>query len=149
MQPQGAIDMFERLKKDLQIWVDSRGAEALEEISEEGGGGEARVQRRADRTRILGQAVRVSVKLGALYSRDDIMDSEAAEESLVWAVTTLLKEQARRERVGVKEGEGEWMNREEIGASLEGICALHSSPPIHPIPQTPNPHFHKINHRSC
>ena len=49
------------------------------------------------------------------------MNKEAAEEKLVWAVTTVLKEQRRREVEGVKPGEGEWLSPEEIGGSLEAL----------------------------
>jgi hypothetical protein len=48
------------------------------------------------------------------------MEKEAAEEKLVWAVETVLREQQRREVEGVKPDEGEWMSSEELGGSLEG-----------------------------
>ncbi|KAL9025467.1 MAG: hypothetical protein Q9196_005714 [Gyalolechia fulgens] len=102
--PKMAIEVLERVKQHCEAWV------------EEFGGLEAQ---REKRTRVLGQMVRMGVKLGDLYARPDVMETEHAEESLVWAVTTLLKEQARREREGVKEGEGDWMGAEEIGGALE------------------------------
>lgn len=84
---------------------------------------------------MLGQCVRMSVKLGELYAGPEIMESEHAEESLVWAVTTLLKEQSRREREGVREQDEEWMNAEEIGGALECITFFdlvpQSSPSIY------------------
>ncbi|KAL8733913.1 MAG: hypothetical protein Q9181_003405 [Wetmoreana brouardii] len=112
MQPRMAIEVLERVRKDCLDWEGGKGRE-------EG--------RRGERTRVLGQCVRVSVKLGELYARPDIMETEHAEESLVWAVTTLLKEQGRREREGVKEGEGEWMSIEEIGGALESLGNHYSS----------------------
>ena len=72
------------------------------------------------RRRLLQCAVKAGVKLGDLYSHEDIHDPAVAEERLVWAVTTLLKERQRRETEGVKEGEGEWFaSGEEIGGALE------------------------------
>lgn len=72
------------------------------------------------RRRLLEKTVKLNIKLGELYSSPHILEPELAEEKLVWAVTTLLKEQKRRDEEGVKEDEGPWMNSEEIGASLEG-----------------------------
>ena len=68
---------------------------------------------------MLAKMVGVSVKLGELYADDRIKNEEAAEERLVWAVTTVLKEKERREREGVREGEGAWMSAEEVGGALE------------------------------
>ncbi|KAI4196230.1 MAG: hypothetical protein LQ350_006683 [Teloschistes chrysophthalmus] len=103
-KPKLAIDVLEEVKKQCTQWQVEKGG---------------LVENRGLRTSVLRQCLRVSVKLGELYARPDIMETEAAEESLVWAVTTLLKEQERREREGVKEGEGEWMSAEEIGGALE------------------------------
>ena len=72
------------------------------------------------RRRLLQCAVKAGVKLGELYSHEDIHDRAMAEERLVWAVTSLLKERQRRETEGVKQGEGEWFaSGEEIGGALE------------------------------
>lgn len=101
-----AAEVLEVVLKDCVAWVEDEGRGGKEE-------------RRAQRTRVLGKMVGVSVKLGELYANEHIGEQEAAEERLVWAVTTVLKEQERREREGVREGEGEWMNSEEIGGALE------------------------------
>ena len=53
-----------------------------------------------------------------------VVEKEVAEERLIWAVETVLKEQRRRETEGVKPGEGDWMSPEEIGGSLEGQYAF-------------------------
>lgn len=113
-----AIEVLERVKQHYEAWV------------EEFGGLE---RQREKRTRVLGQMVRVGVKLGDLYARPDVMETEHAEESLVWAVTTLLKEQERREREGVKEGEGNWIGAEEIGGALECTDTLSSFPKFNPL----------------
>lgn len=101
-----AIEVLERVRQNCLDWERELGGE---------------LKNRGKRTRVLGQCVRMSVKLGELYAGPEIMESEHAEESLVWAVTTLLKEQGRREREGVREEDGQWMNAEEIGGALECI----------------------------
>ncbi|KAL8731031.1 MAG: hypothetical protein Q9166_003682 [cf. Caloplaca sp. 2 TL-2023] len=103
-QPRMAIEVLERVRKVCMDWVEEKGPEERD---------------RSRRTRVLGQCVRMSVKLGELYAGPEIMETEHAEESLVWAVTILLKEQERREREGTSKEEGEWMNPEEVGGALE------------------------------
>jgi hypothetical protein len=71
------------------------------------------------RTRILGKAVGISVKLGELYSNEHVMEQELAHDRLIWSVETALEESRRRSVEGLKEGEGEWMNPEAIGGALE------------------------------
>lgn len=101
---QKAIDVLEIVRKDCLLWMEKLG------------GLEKNVGKR---TRVLGKTIGISVRLGEYYARDEIQDQDAAEERLIWAVTALLKEQRRREAEGVKEGEGEWMSDDEIGAALE------------------------------
>lgn len=99
-----AIDVLEIVRRDCLRWVEELGGR-------EGWQGK--------RTRVLGKAIGISVRLGEYYAHEEVAEPEAAEERLVWAVTTLLREQRRREVEGVKEGEGEWMSNEEIGGALE------------------------------
>ncbi|KAF2403750.1 hypothetical protein EJ06DRAFT_536124 [Trichodelitschia bisporula] len=73
------------------------------------------------RSRVLGKTVGIGVKLGELYSNPFVDDQEAAEVALVGAVETVLREKQRREKEGVKEGEGDWMSDEEIGGALESL----------------------------
>ncbi|KAK3945925.1 hypothetical protein QBC46DRAFT_370342 [Diplogelasinospora grovesii] len=73
------------------------------------------------RTRILGKAVGISVKLAALYSDEHLLKPDLAHERLVWAVETALKELQRRSIEGLKEGEGDWMSSEQIGGALESL----------------------------
>ena len=101
---QKAIDVLEIVRSDCLQWIEEVGAKPGNE---------------GQRTKVLGKAIGISVRLGEYYAHEQVDDQEAAEESLVWAVTALLKEQKRREDNGVKEGEGEWMSNEEIGGALE------------------------------
>lgn len=80
---------------------------------------EMREQKWADRSRVLGRTVGMGVRLGELYAQDDMQEFENAEARLVQAVTTMLREKKRRDEEGVREGEGEWMTGEEMGAALE------------------------------
>ncbi|KAL8787080.1 MAG: hypothetical protein Q9213_002422 [Squamulea squamosa] len=110
-QPKMAIEVLERVRQNCLNWERELGGEP---------------KNRGKRTRVLGQCVRMSVKLGELYAGPEIVESEHAEECLVWAVTTLLKEQNRREQEGVQEEEGQWMNPEEIGGALESLATHYS-----------------------
>lgn len=74
---------------------------------------------------MLKQAVAVSIKLGELYSNEYVRDPKAAEERLVWAVETTLREKQRRDTEGVHEDEGDWMSTDEMGASMEGTYNKH------------------------
>ncbi|CZR60618.1 uncharacterized protein PAC_10514 [Phialocephala subalpina] len=103
---QKAIEVLEIVKRDNLRWVDELGNKPGNE---------------GKRTRVLGRTVGVSVKLGELYSNEYVKEKGAAEERLVWAVETVLKEQQRRATEGVKPGEGDWMSPEEIGGSLEAL----------------------------
>ncbi|KAL8848068.1 MAG: hypothetical protein Q9221_006869 [Calogaya cf. arnoldii] len=74
-RPRMAIEILERVRKSC-----------LDFIGDGEIGGE--MKDRGKRTRVLGQCVRMSAKLGELYAGPEIMEAEQAEESLVWAVTT-------------------------------------------------------------
>jgi hypothetical protein len=101
-----AIDILEIVKSDNMRWVDELG-------DKPGNAGK--------RTKVLGKTVGVSVKLGELYASQYVLEKEVAEERLVWAVETALREQKRREKEGVKPDEGEWLSPEEMGGTLEAL----------------------------
>lgn len=108
-----AIEVLEILKRDCLQWEELLGK--LDKNKEK-------------RTRVLKTTIAVSVKLGELYSNEYINNTTAAEERLVWAVETTLREKMRRDAEGVKvEDEGEWMSNDEMGASMEGkiYCSSH------------------------
>lgn len=90
-----------------------------------------REHNKVKRTRVLAKVVGISVKLGELYGSPEIYDREMAEERLVWAVETVLKERQRRENVRQTEGlteeqleenYGPWMTGSETGAALEALA---------------------------
>ena len=116
-----AIEVLEILKRDCLQWEQELGK--LD-------------RNKSKRTRVLKTTIAVSIKLGELYSNEYIKDPKTAEERLVWAVETSLREKARRDVQNVTvEEEGEWMNNDEMGASLEGIVTFLSTPyPILPYP---------------
>lgn len=125
--PLMAIEVLSLIHADCLRW--------LEKVGDKPGN-------EGQRTRVLEKCVRMSVRIGELYSSDAIDDMEAAEEHLVWAVTVLLRESERREMEGVKEGEGPWLNHEEIGHALIGETPNSSPNPVfyfkpsqpHPLP---------------
>ncbi|KAH8585826.1 hypothetical protein B0O99DRAFT_696101 [Bisporella sp. PMI_857] len=106
-QYRAAIQILEYVKMDNLKWMDLLGDQPGKE---------------ADRSRILAKTVAVSNKLGELYSSPHVLEKENAEEHLVWAVETALKETQRREKEGVKPDEIKWMTSEEIGGVLEMLA---------------------------
>nr|OQO28151.1 hypothetical protein B0A51_05691 [Rachicladosporium sp. CCFEE 5018] len=103
-----AIEVLEILRRDCGAWV-------------EGFGGKSGNEKK--RTRVLGKMVQVCVKLGELYGRPEIYEREAAEERLVWAVETVLRESQWRDNLKVKdEDEGPWLSDGEIGAAMEALA---------------------------
>ena len=64
--------------------------------------------------------VQINLKLGQLYDVRYVNEPENGEKRLVEAVESALKEQQRRERDGVKNGEGPWLTNDEMGGVLEG-----------------------------
>lgn len=111
-----AIEVLEIVRQDCFRWV----AELGEKHWNDG-----------KRTRVLAKTVALNVKLGELYSNKYVQNEEAAEERLVEAVETILKEKKRREEKGVQAGEGEWMSDEEVGASLETLGHHYEEKNLH------------------
>ncbi|GIZ42424.1 hypothetical protein CKM354_000569600 [Cercospora kikuchii] len=123
-----------KLLEDIQQW--SKAIEVLErtrsnnlEWLEQFGRLEHNKQKR---TSVLAKTVGISVKLGELYGHPAIFDRDAAQERLVWAVETVLKEQQRRVSNKVKdEEEGEWMGNDQIGAALEALAHSYEAKSQH------------------
>ncbi|KAK5108318.1 hypothetical protein LTR62_008414 [Meristemomyces frigidus] len=112
-----AAQVLEILRTDCLRWIEQLGG--LE-------------KNRTKRTRVLAKTVAISVKLGELYGSPEIYDRELAEERLVYAVETVLKERLRRQALRQAEGlskealdekEGVWMSESEEGAALERLAA--------------------------
>jgi hypothetical protein len=102
-----AIDVLEIVRNDCLRW--------MAELGDKKGNEEKR-------TRVLKKTIGITVRLGELYAGEHIKDKAMAEERLVWAVETVLKEHRRRQVQGVKPDEGDWLSPEEIGGSMEGEC---------------------------
>jgi hypothetical protein len=68
--------------------------------------------------------VQINVKLAQLYDTRYVNEPENGEKRLVEAVESVLREKQRREKEGVKSGEGPWLTDDETGATLEGRRAL-------------------------
>jgi tetratricopeptide (TPR) repeat protein len=82
---------------------------------------------REKRSRLLKTAIAISIKVASLYGCEYIQEWDSAEENLVWAVETELKETQRRNTEGLLEGDGEWMTDEQKGANFEGKIAPSTS----------------------
>ncbi|CAA9956725.1 TPR 12 domain containing protein [Pyrenophora teres f. maculata] len=102
-----AIDVLEIMRNDCQRWVD--------EFSD-------KHWTNGNRSRVKKNMVQINLKLGQLYDVRYVNEPENGEKRLVEAVESALKEQQRRESEGVKEGEGPWMNDEEMGGTLEALA---------------------------
>lgn len=112
-----AIEVLERVRADNFAWLAQRGGLP---------------ENKKKRTNVLAKTVGISVKLGELYGAPAIYDRELAQERLVWAVETVLKERQRRQSQQVnEEEEGPWMNDEEVGAALESLAHSYEAKDQH------------------
>ncbi|EUC28763.1 hypothetical protein COCCADRAFT_8901 [Bipolaris zeicola 26-R-13] len=101
-----AIDVLEIMRNDCQRWVD--------EFSD-------KHWTTGNRSRVKKNMVQINLKLGQLYDVRYVNEPENGEKRLVEAVESALKEQQRREKEGVKNGEGSWLTNEEMGGTLEAL----------------------------
>ncbi|TKA76676.1 hypothetical protein B0A55_02603 [Friedmanniomyces simplex] len=120
-----AAEVLEILRGDCLEWMKQLGGKEYNRVK---------------RTRVLLKTVGISVKLGELYGSPEVYDREMAEERLVWAVETLLKERQRRDSIRVTEGmseeamverEGQWMTDSEMGAALEALAHTYEGKDQH------------------
>ncbi|KAH0615297.1 uncharacterized protein H6S33_000933 [Morchella sextelata] len=117
-----------------------KAATVLEHVLDEVAAGANDLPRGPERTRLLKRGVGVGLKLGELYMGRE--KSAQAEEALVWAVQTMLRERQRRQQGGAAGGEGEgegeggeggvvvvdegeWLSDEEAGMALESLAACY------------------------
>lgn len=102
-----AIEVLDIQRQHCLTWIEEEG-------NEEGNAG--------DRTRLLQKAIQMSSKIGELFSSPYFPDKQKSGEFLTWSVETMLKENERRRREGLKPGEGEMgITRDEQGAQMEGM----------------------------
>ncbi|KAK3110855.1 hypothetical protein LTR53_014422 [Teratosphaeriaceae sp. CCFEE 6253] len=122
-----AVHVLEALRGQCLEWIEGKGVGADRET-------------RLKRTRLLAKCVGMSVKLGELYASAEIYDRDAAEERLVWAVETVLKERQRRDAIRAAEGiseealaerEGPWVTASESGAALEALAHGYEARDLH------------------
>lgn len=104
-----AIDVLEIMRADCRTWE--------EKFSD-------RHWHDGDRSRVKKNMVQINVKLAQLYDTKYVNEPENAEKRLVEAVEDALREKQRREKEGLKTGEGPWMTDDEMGATLEGTPLL-------------------------
>lgn len=103
-----ACDVLEIMRSDCQRWMD--------EFSD-------RHWNDGNRSRVKKNMVQINVKLAQLYDCKYVNDPDTAEKRLVEAVESALGEKQRREKEGLKQGEGDWMTDDEMGATLEGMLS--------------------------
>ncbi|KAM6528515.1 hypothetical protein FALCPG4_009492 [Fusarium falciforme] len=73
------------------------------------------------RQRLLTKTVGIAIKLGELYADEHVLEPDNSQKHLIWAVETALKEYRRRKDDGVKPGEGDWLNPEQMGGAMESL----------------------------
>ena len=113
-----AAEVLEMIRNQCFVWVENDGDQHIAD---------------GHRSRILGKTVGIGVKLAEYLSDPSVRKDTEAEEVLVSVVDTVLKEQQRRQKKGVEEGEGPWITDEAAGSSFEskriqlpGVVHIHS-----------------------
>jgi len=106
-----AVDVLEIMRNDCQRWMDEFSHKHFED---------------GNRSRVKKNMIQINVKLGQLYDTKYVNEPENAEKRLVEAVEAALSEQQRREREGLKKGEGPWLTNTEMGGTLEGTTFICS-----------------------
>ena len=117
-----AIEVCEALKSDCLRWIE-REAEVLKADKETQGRAEREAAARGERTRLLGWACKIATRTADLYALT--RDHAKMESNLVWAVETTIRERQRRDREGVKPGEGEWLDLDDQGSQLESLAHFY------------------------
>lgn len=105
-----ACDVLEIMRADTQRWIDEFSDKHITN---------------GNRSRVKKNMVQINLKLGQLYDCKYVNEPQDAERRLVQAVELSLGELQRRETEGVKQGEGDWMTNDEMGATLEGMFTGH------------------------
>jgi hypothetical protein len=121
-----AVDVLEIMRADCTKWVD--------EFSD-------RHWNDGDRSRVKKNLVQINLKLGQLYDVKYVNEPDNGGKRLVEAVESALGEQQRREKEGLKPGEGEWLTGDEMGGVLEGESV---SIPRQVLPTDSHQHWARI-----
>ncbi|KAK8197738.1 uncharacterized protein BKA78DRAFT_292823 [Phyllosticta capitalensis] len=111
-----AIDMLELVKNDCYLWMDKLGDKHWTD---------------GKRTRVLIRIMSIHTKLGELYSNQYVKDFNKAEENLQTAISIAIGEKMRRQRDGVKVGEGDWIGDDELGAEMEQLGHVYEASDRH------------------
>ncbi|UPX15551.1 uncharacterized protein EKO05_0005995 [Ascochyta rabiei] len=101
-----ATDVLEIMRADTQKWLDEFSHKHWND---------------GNRSRVLKNMVQINLKLGQLYDIKYVNEPENGGKRLVEAVEKALAESQRREREGLKNGEGEFLTNEELGGALEAL----------------------------
>ncbi|XPS69620.1 hypothetical protein M3J09_001882 [Ascochyta lentis] len=101
-----ATDVLEIMRADTQKWLDEFSHKHWND---------------GNRSRVLKNMVQINLKLGQLYDIKYVNEPENGGRRLVEAVEKALAESQRRERDGLKDGEGEFLTNEELGGALEAL----------------------------
>ncbi|KAK7179977.1 hypothetical protein DPSP01_009855 [Paraphaeosphaeria sporulosa] len=101
-----ACDVLEIMRTDTQRWIDEFSDKHITD---------------GNRSRVKKNMVQINLKLGQLYDCPYVNEPQDAEKRLVEAVEGALGELQRRETEGIKQGEGDWMTNDELGATLEAL----------------------------
>lgn len=118
-----AVEVLEIIFNDAQAFIDKQ--DSLRNTLSEEGPPPPGTRDPQSRTRVLKTVIGIAIKLAELYSNDKLGMRDVAEEKLVWAVTTTLKENSRRQvltQEQLSNDEGVWMSDVEIAASLESLA---------------------------
>lgn len=117
IQLAGVLEKYDLMDKTISI---------LEHVLDEVVAGAKAKPNGPERTKLLKRGVGIGLKLGDLYQ--GLKKPAEAEEALVWAVETILKEQQRRDREKMsEEEEGAWLSNEEVGMALENLAGYYES----------------------
>ncbi|KAF2830381.1 hypothetical protein CC86DRAFT_452823 [Ophiobolus disseminans] len=104
-----AVDVLEIMRSDCQRWVDEFSHKHWND---------------GNRSRVMKNMVQINLKLGQLYDTKYVNEPDNGEKRLVEAVESALGEKQRRERQGLKTGEGPWLTDSEMGGTLE-VLGIH------------------------
>jgi tetratricopeptide (TPR) repeat protein len=127
--PKNSLDVLEALKRDCLAWIETASnvekAVISNDVAVKQALGLSDKQILAERTRLLAWACKAATRIASLQANAYISDPAALKKNLTWAVNTTMRERQRREREGVKTGEGEWLTLDDQGCQLEQLAHFY------------------------